>query len=193
MDASHYYRYIDLLVERTKAGDAAALGELRQIYSPLISASIRRCVVKIPESAPSRDDLEADAIFILRDLVGTYEPELSYFSYFLSTRLDYAVVAHCRKTYLKGANDVSIDSLSYDIVDNAQTDPFAKVLENDAVNKALQRLVPKQREAVELYFFDNLTQEQAAQQLKITQASFCKRLQRALSTLKVILSESSKE
>jgi RNA polymerase sigma factor (sigma-70 family) len=48
----------------------------------------------------------------------------------------------------------------------------------------------KQREAIELYFFKEMTQEEAAEKLGIQQAAFSKRLDRALDKLRSILSDS---
>jgi len=53
----------------------------------------------------------------------------------------------------------------------------------------LEKLNEKQREAIELYFFDGLDQEEAAIKLNITQSSFSKRLQRGLSNMKEILGD----
>jgi DNA-directed RNA polymerase specialized sigma subunit len=40
-----------------------------------------------------------------------------------------------------------------------------------------------------LYFFEELSQEEAAQKIGITQASFSKRLDRALTTLRGIIED----
>ena len=47
----------------------------------------------------------------------------------------------------------------------------------------------KQKEAIQLYFFENLDQNKAAEILGIKQAAFSKRLARALENLKAILGE----
>jgi RNA polymerase sigma factor (sigma-70 family) len=57
------------------------------------------------------------------------------------------------------------------------------------IGNALEKLNEKQREAVELYFFEELSQEEAARKIGITQASFSKRLDRALTTLKGIIED----
>jgi RNA polymerase sigma factor (sigma-70 family) len=56
----------------------------------------------------------------------------------------------------------------------------------------MSQLNEKQREAVELYFFQELTQEEAAFKLGIQQAAFSKRLDRALDKLRSILGETYK-
>jgi RNA polymerase sigma factor (sigma-70 family) len=68
-------------------------------------------------------------------------------------------------------------------------DPFDKILNEIMIGNALEKLNEKQREAVELYFFEELSQEEAAQKIGITQASFSKRLDRALTTLRGIIED----
>ena len=53
----------------------------------------------------------------------------------------------------------------------------------------VKKLNEKQREAIELYFFDGLDQEEASLKLNITQSSFSKRLQRGLSKMKELLGD----
>ena len=55
----------------------------------------------------------------------------------------------------------------------------------------LTKLNEKQQEAIQLYFFEELSQEDAAIKAGITQASFSKRLDRALKNLKDILHNSN--
>ena len=69
------------------------------------------------------------------------------------------------------------------------SDPFNRILDKIVIKDALLKLKDKQREAIELYFFEEYTQEEAAELLKITQASFSRRLERALESLKKLLEE----
>ena len=53
----------------------------------------------------------------------------------------------------------------------------------------LEEVTKNIREAIELYFFQEMTQEEAAEKLGIQQAAFSKRLDRALDKLRSILSD----
>jgi RNA polymerase sigma factor (sigma-70 family) len=55
------------------------------------------------------------------------------------------------------------------------------------LHEAINKLNPSQKEAIELYFFQQKDQEEAASILNITQSAFSKRLQRAIASLKDIL------
>ena len=49
----------------------------------------------------------------------------------------------------------------------------------NSIQEALNKLNEKQREAINLYFFENLDQEESALKLGISQSSFSKRLHRS--------------
>jgi RNA polymerase sigma factor (sigma-70 family) len=74
----------------------------------------------------------------------------------------------------------------YEAVDN---DPFNKLETKIVLDDAIDMLNEKQKEAIQLYFFENLDQNKAAEILGIKQAAFSKRLARALENLKAILGE----
>ena len=158
------------------------------MFSKLISAALKRCIKKLPELERYRDDLEGDATLVFRDLVMQYNPELSYASYYFSRFIDGAILNHAKKNYLKHAHELSISDLEESLADERQADPFGKLIENVDLQNALLTLGDKQREAIQMYFLEDMTQEQAAKELGITQASLCKRVHRALASLKDALS-----
>lgn len=176
-----HYIYINTLVDKIKSGDNDSLFELFSFYKPLILSAIRRCCNKEKALYSHRDDLNNESIFVLKTLVEKYDKELSYFSYYLSTRIDHALLAHFKTVFLSKLETKD----SEDIYDSY--DPFDKMLNEIVIRNALDKLNEKQKEAVELYFFEELSQEEAAQKVGITQASFSKRLDRALKSLKEII------
>lgn len=190
-----HYEYINSLVERVKQNDTQALADLFDFYNPLIQASITRCIKYEPALKNLRSDLEREAYLILNTLVQSFDPELTWFSYFLQTHFDYALLSKARKSYLsyttatKGVQEIAFDDLpsGFEFVD--KHDPFNQIWQQEILTKALDELNPKQREAIELYFFQNMTQEMAAEALNISQGSFCKRLKRALTQLRELIPE----
>jgi len=79
-----HYVYINSLVNKIKEENNEALHELYFFYKPLILSAIRRCCSKEKLLFSYRDDLNNESIFVLRSLVEKYDPDLSYFSYYLS-------------------------------------------------------------------------------------------------------------
>lgn len=181
-----HYIYINELVEKIKLDQKEELHELFAFYKPLILTSIKRCVSKEKELYSYYDDLISESIFVLEKLVKNYDPDLSYFSYYLSTRIDHSLLNHFKATFI--SKNVSSDIDSVNITDSY--DPFERIQNAIVIEDAISKLNAKQEEAIRLYFFDSLGQDEAARMLGITQASFSKRLNRALEKLKSYLSES---
>lgn len=177
------YEEINRLVEKAKNNDQYSLNKLYEFYTPLIRTSIRRCTVKY-NSIRYVEDVIQESYFIFKKLVELYDPELSFFSYYLATRIDRAIVnlIKCKFTHLEEIDEQEIQELK-------ASDPFNRILDKIVIKDALLKLKEKQREAIELYFFEEYTQEEAAELLKITQASFSRRLERALESLKKLLEE----
>jgi len=178
------YVYINELVAKVKQNDGEALGELYEFYKPLFLCSMQRCLNKEPRLIPFREDIKSECFLVLKKLVDQYDSRLTYFSYFLSTRLDINLLRTSVDKFLDG------DSESSEFIqESASYDPFNKVEIAISLNAAMEKLNPKQKEAINLYFFEQMEQEEAAEKLGITQGSFSKRLQRALISLREILGE----
>ena len=178
-----HYVYINSLVDNIKDGQNKYLHELFAFYKPLILSAIRRCCNKEKALYSHKEDLINESLFVLKMLVEKYDKDLSYFSYYLSTRIDHALLAHFKSVFLS-----KFEERDYEDV-HSSYDPFDKILNEIMIGNALEKLNEKQREAVELYFFEELSQEEAAQKIGITQASFSKRLDRALTTLRGIIED----
>ena len=189
------YQYINDLVLKSQKGDVQALADIAEFYAPLIVASVTRCIAREPKLKTKREDVEAETFLILKQLVENYDPSLSYFSYYLSTRLDHAILNRCRQVILgnrasgAGVEEISFSEMPSTWEPKSHDDPFGRIRSAEAIHEAIQQLNPRQRDAVHEYFFENLTQAEAAEKLGITQASFCKRLQRGLTKMREILSE----
>ena len=178
------YSYINELIEKIKSGDSSHIFELHDFYKPLIICSIKRCLNKEPRLIFHKEDLFSESIFVLSKLVDQYEPSLTYFSYFLSTRLDINLLRHFIDKFLD----------KFEVVEEEEHlesgyDPFNRIEEIIIIQDALGKLNESQRQVIQLYFFDGLDQKECAQILMITQSAFSKRLQRALASIKEILGE----
>lgn len=178
------YQEINNLVSQYKQGDKEVIFDLYEFYRPLLSASVKRCIARESHLQSFREDLVEDSFFVFEKLLEQYDPNLTYFSYFISTRIDINLFRHATDKYKP------LVSLDDDVDFKKQVyDPFNRIDDMIVIESALNQLNEKQREAIQLYFFENLEQSEAALQLNITQSSFSKRLQRALDNLKIILGD----
>lgn len=176
------YSDINDLVSKCQNGDNEALFKLFEYYKPLILASVSRCISKEPKLRSYRDDIFRESIFVLKKLIDQYDSSLAYFSYFLSTRIDINLFRHV-SSFAEVTVPINEDLFS----EYENEDPFNKIDNVIALHWALDQLNEKQREAVELYFFKQLDQDEASELLGINQSAFSKRLSRALERLKELL------
>lgn len=190
-----HYEHINNLVREVKAGAGDALVDLAHFYRPLMQRAFRRCFLREPRLRLHREDVEADALVVLHDLVQDYDPSLSYFSYFLSTRFDHALLSRSRRFCLglsqtgNGIEEVNFSEMPDDWEPEAPADPFGRIEDVEMLRQAIQKLTSQQREAIDLYYYQNCNQQQAALRLGIEQSSFSKRLLRAQARLRVLLAE----
>ncbi len=182
--AENNYDEINKLVYKCKAGNDSALFELYEFYKPLFISSVKRIIQKESRLLLQREDILSDCIFVLRKLIEQYDPKLSYFSYFLSTRIDINLFRHATDKYFP-KEELSND----DYFPEEAQDPFNKIDNAICIHQALEQLGEKNREVIQAYFFDGLDQKECAQTLGITQGAFSKRLSKALEQMKLILGE----
>ena len=178
------YAQIHKLVLSHKNGDKEAIFDLYEYYRPLLLASVKRCLLKDKNLIPYKEDIVEDCFFVFEKLIDQYDEKLTYLSYFLSTRIDINLFRYASEKY-KPLQSIEDDQIS----NKYFYDPFNTIDNVISLQSALEKLNEKQKEAIELYFFQGMEQIEAAQFLNITQSSFSKRLQRALAKLKEILGE----
>ncbi len=178
------YDEINQLLYKYKAGNNEALFQLYEFYKPLFISSVKRIIQKESRFLRHREDILSDCIFVLSKLIGQYDPKLSYFSYFLSTRIDINLFRHSTDKYFP-KEELSED----DYFPEEYEDPFNKIDNVICIHQAMEQLDEKSREVIGVYFFDGLDQKECAETLGITQGAFSKRLSKALSQMKQILGE----
>ena len=120
----------------------------------------------------------------------SYDISRSFFSYYVSNKLYPNLLKSAKELLNKNSNNLSHEINFSDMPklwDPETTDPFAQIELEIIIKNALTQLRPEHREAVEFIYFNQLTQEEAAKALSLTQSAFSKRLNKALSKLKNIL------
>lgn len=178
------YEQINNLIKLYKQGEKDLIFDLYEFYRPLLNASVKRCLSKDKNLIPHKEDIVEDSFFVFEKLVNQYDENLTYFSYFISTRIDinlFRYVTDKYKPLISINDDLATDQQFYD--------PFNTIDNIISIQSAMEKLNIKQQEAIDLYFFQGMDQKEAADFLKITQSSFSKRLQRALKIIKEFLGD----
>ena len=180
------YENIQELVTKIQSGDNSALYDVFNFYQPLIKASIYRCIKKEPQLRSYSEDMFGESLLVMQDLIKDYNSELSYFSYYLTVRFDYYLLSKCKKTYL-GINTSGNGIIELPINEDAlqiSHDPFNRNEFKREIESCISKLSPDQQMVIELYFYRELTQAEAAKIMDISQAAFSKKLQKTLKDLK---------
>jgi RNA polymerase sigma factor (sigma-70 family) len=179
------YTYInDLVSKYQNNNDKDSLFLLYDFYKPLFLSSIKRCINKDSRLSAYREDLLSECIFVLEKLINQYDPDLTYFSYFLSTRIDINLLRHITSKFIK-EHEESNESIHIE----ASYDPFNTIDTVLSLESAIKQLPEEQVVAIQMYFFQQLDQKEASSILGITQGAFSKRLSKALQQLKSILGD----
>lgn len=182
--ADQNYEEINKLLYKYKAGDDDALFVLFEFYKPLFISSVKRIIQKDSRLSAHREDILSDCLFVLRKLIDQYDPSLSYFSYFLSTRIDINLFRQSTDKYFPKEEVTEEEKFP-----DQYEDPFNKIDNVICIHQAMDQLNENSREVIEVYFFEGLDQKECAETLGITQGAFSKRLSKALLQMKGILGE----
>jgi RNA polymerase sigma-70 factor (ECF subfamily) len=178
------YEHINDLVIKTKSGDTDSLFELFKFYKPLLYSSIKRCIIKDPRLSVHREDMFEESLFVLQKIIKQYDPDLTYFSYFISTRIDINLFRHVSEKYIKEE-----DRIQNNFSTEVSYDPFNKIDTIISIQNAMELLSDEEAEVIKLYFFDQYSQQESAEMLGITQGAFSKKLSKTLEQLKSILGD----
>ena len=176
------YEYINILVAKSKNGDEKALFELFEFYMPLIISSVNRCITKDSRLSNYKEDIISDSIFVFSKLVDKYDPTLTYFSYYISTRIDINLFRFINGRYFS-EQEVELSEQCENI------DPFNKINNTIVLHSALEKLSNEDRDIIDLYFFKQYDQKECAMRLNISQGAFSKKLSKALNLLKIELGQ----
>ena len=176
------YNNINLLVDKVKKNDSDALWQLFDYYQPVINIYVNNTHSKYKNI--EKDDLKSECIFILKHLCEKYDKNKSYFSYYLNTRLQPYLISKVKSKYLEKIDIVSLNNIDEsELID----DYFNMDLEKEEysiLDNKINALPEIYKKAIDLFYFQELTQIQCSVILKISQPAFNKRLKKALKLLK---------
>jgi RNA polymerase sigma factor (sigma-70 family) len=182
-----HFEHINILVSKAQTGDEKSAEELLDFYQPLIKATVRKCIHIHQELSKHYDDLVNIASLEFYKLVLSYDVTRSFFSYYISARLYVNLVRASKSLINKSEDFAEVNFSDMPKLWDPSYDPFGKIETEIVIQQALEELKPSYKQAINFVFFDQLTQEEAAERLNISQSAFQKRLNRALKNLKEIL------
>lgn len=167
----------ELLAIRCQLGERDALDELIERYADRLRAFVRR----VANSESEADDLVQDAwLRVLRALPGLRDPaRLRAWLFGIAHRV---IIDRLRSRYAEPAH-ATVDEL----VDNA--DLQAAHLRHDQVERGLAVLAPPEREAVVLFYLEQLSLAEIAEVATVPVGTVKSRLHRARAQIRVALEQ----
>lgn len=172
------YAYIDSLVEKVQNNDLDAFWELFSFYEPIIVSCVKSVHSKY--NTIDSDDIYSESIFVFKDLCLKYNKNRSYFSYFIGTRIQPYLITRIKTKYLNKFHQISLDD-----VNNVEPLVYLGDYEDFIVLRdALDKLNDEQKLAIQLLYFERMTQKECAKILKISQPAFNKKIKKILGILK---------
>ncbi|MDZ7788936.1 MAG: RNA polymerase sigma factor [Xanthomonadales bacterium] len=167
----------ELLAIRCQLGEGAAFDELIERYAERLRGYVRR----VANSDSDADDLVQDAwLRILRGLPGLRDPaRLRAWVFGIAHRV---IIDRLRSRYAEPAH-APIEVL----VDEA--DLQAEHLKRDQVERGLAALAPPEREAVVLFYLEQLPLAEMAEVMDVPLGTAKSRLHRARTRLRAVLED----
>jgi RNA polymerase sigma-70 factor (ECF subfamily) len=166
------------LVALAQQGDSNAFAELYETYSPLIFRFLRR---RMEGSDEIVEDLTEDVFVKLYEKLDRYVDRGVPFTAWL-----YRMAHNCMIDYLRKLPRYSEQSLDavVDVPEHGATSEYGQVLDRQAIEPALARLTPEQRQTVELRFLSGLNVAETAAAMGRSEDAVKKLQARALVNLR---------
>lgn len=167
----------ELLAIRCQLGERAAFDELIERYADRLRGYVRR----VAHNDADADDLVQDTwLRVLRGLAGLRDPKrLRSWLFGIAHRV---LIDRLRVRYAEPAQ-ASVEAL----VD--ETDLQAEHLRHDQVERGLAALGPPEREAVVLFYLEQLSLAEMAEVMAVPLGTAKSRLHRARTRLRAVLEE----
>jgi RNA polymerase sigma-70 factor (ECF subfamily) len=171
------------LVRRIATGDTAAIAEIYDRYaSQLFPIALR--IMRDPVEA---EDILHDAFVVLSDRAGQYVEERGTVSVWLATLVRNLSLDRARRR--KRRERITRTAVAHEPVAPVRTPErlASDAAEHDRVRQALAGLPHRQRQTLEVAFFEGLTYAEIAARENVTLATVKLRAARGLSSLRMAL------
>ena len=167
----------DLLVKRLCAGDDTALAEVFDRYGPLVLGLARR----ITGSHAAADDVLQEVFTALWCHPEKFDPERGTLRAYLGVLAHRRAVDAVRASVRRQAREERAEAsdLLTNLADHADATATA-----ESVRSAIERLPIEQRRAIELAFWQGMTQHEVARALGIPEGTVKSRLRLAQAKLR---------
>jgi len=171
------------LAKASQEGDATAYRKLLQAITPLIRSFVRKSFRREEQ----QDDVVQDILMSIHRGLHTYLPEREFTSWMYAIA-KFRVIDHLRVTYRFREREVLTDTFA-DKAENVTEDSD----ESNYLLAALEKLPAKYREAIKLTKLQELSVQEAAEKLQISESALKARCSRGYKMLRKKLEQAVHE
>jgi RNA polymerase sigma-70 factor (ECF subfamily) len=177
------------LMQRAQAGDASAYAELLTGVTPLLRRDIRRRHRFLqPQDA---EDLVQDVLLSLHVVRATYDPARPFWPWLMAIAHN-RMVDSVRKQARRSANEVTVDTPPETFAEEATNRPGEGYGDPEALRRAMQRLPPGQRQAIELVKMREMSLKEASAASGMSVAALKVAVHRGVGALRKALNAGGK-
>jgi RNA polymerase sigma-70 factor (ECF subfamily) len=171
------------LIQRMAGGDREAFGAFYDAFAPLACGLIRRI---LPEAAEA-DEVLQEVFWELWRAARQYDPARGTPAAWVVTRARSRAIDKLRS--LRKRDEARVERSDVSQQPGTDQDLGTLVAERQLVRGALARLVPAQREVIELAYFGGMTQTEIADRLRQPLGTVKTRMRSGLQSLRELLRE----
>jgi len=178
-------RRLARLMQAAQEGDGSAYGALLQEITPWLRQMVRyRRRFLQPQDV---EDLVQDTLLSLHAVRATYDPKRPFLPWLAAIARN-SLADSARRYARRAAKEVASDTLPVTFADEAANIPLEVYGDPEALRRAIERLPPGQRQAVELLKLRELTLKEAARESGMTVGALKIAVHRAIRALRNTLS-----
>jgi RNA polymerase sigma-70 factor (ECF subfamily) len=171
-----------ILMRATQEGDAAAYARLLAAVTPII----RRTAARRWTGTEEADDLVQDVLLSLHQVRHTYDPGRPFLPWLMAiARNRLADIQRRQARRAKG--EVAVEVLPETFSGSEAKDAVERIADAEELGRALARLPPRQRQAVEMLRLKEMSLKEASAASGISIAALKVSMHRAMKALRAIV------
>jgi len=159
-------------------GDALAFSQLVELYAK----PVHNLCYRMLGNTQDAEDAAQEAFLRAFRAIGRYDPKRKFASWLLSIAANYCIDQHRRARL----NIISLEDSPEASLGDKAAGPAARLVQRetqDELQALLARLDPRDRAAIILYYWHELSYEEIAAQLSLSESALKSRLHRARRSL----------
>ncbi|UYN89693.1 MAG: sigma-70 family RNA polymerase sigma factor [Anaerolineales bacterium] len=159
-------------------GNAQAFSQLVELYA----TPVHNLCYRMLGNTQDAEDAAQEAFLRAFRAIGRYDPKRKFASWLLSIAANYCIDQYRRARL----NTISLDESPEASLGDKSAGPAARLVQretHDELQALLARLDPRDRAAIILYYWNDLSYEEIAAQLSLSESALKSRLHRARRSL----------